>query len=169
HDQKRTTRIAVNREIQKLGQCFQGRGTRGEGRGENDFPPSSVWVISLPGPDKGVDDFIVNCGEHEFDQLFTEAADLDYWIYCKEYEITYPATKLNSRYLKLDFPEQGLVCIKSAKGTGKTENLIPLIQESMNIGRKVLVISHRIQLGRSICNRLGLVWVEDKQERQEDS
>ncbi|MFM6195463.1 MAG: plasmid replication protein, CyRepA1 family, partial [Planktothrix sp.] len=169
HDQKRTTRIAVNREIQKLGQCFQGRGARGEGRGENDFPPSSVWVVSLPGPDKGVDDFIVNQGEYQFDQLFAEATDLDYWIYRKDYEITYPATKLNSRYLKLNFPEQGLVCIKSGKGTGKTENLIPLIQESMDIGRKVLVISHRIQLGRSICNRLGLVWVEDKQERQEDS
>jgi len=169
HDQKRTTRIAVNREIQKLGQCFQGRGARGEGRGENDFPPSSVWVISLPGLDKGVDDFIVNHGEHQFDQLFTEATDLDYWIYHQEYSITYPSIKLNSRYLKLNFPEQGLVCIKSGKGTGKTENLIPLIQESMDIGRKVLVISHRIQLGRSICNRLGLVWVEDRQENPEDS
>ncbi|CAD5988387.1 putative protein SYNPCC7002_B0001 (plasmid) [Planktothrix tepida] len=169
HDQKRTARIAVNREIQKLGQCFQGQGARGEGRGDNDFPPSSVWVISLPGPDKGVDDFIVNCGEHQFDELFAEATDLDYWIYRKDYEITYPATKLNSRYLKLNFPEQGLVCIKSGKGTGKTENLIPLIQESMDIGRKVLVITHRIQLGRSICNRLGLVWVEDRQEHQEDS
>ena len=39
----------------------------------------------------------------------------------------------------------------------------------MDIGRKVLVISHRIQLGRSICKRLGLVWVEDRQEHQEDS
>lgn len=156
HDQKRTTRIAVNREIQKLGQCFKSLNC-------------PTWIITLPGPDKGVDDFIVNHGEHEFDQLFAEATDLEYWIYCKEYSITYPVIKLNSRYLKLNFPERGLVCIKSGKGTGKTENLIPLIEESMSIGRKVLVITHRIQLGRSICNRLGLVWVEDRQEHQEDS
>ncbi len=156
HDQKRSTRIAVNREIQKLGQCFKSLNC-------------PTWIISLPGPDKGVDDFIVNHGEHQFDELFAQVADLDYWTYRKDYEITYPVTKLNSRYLKLDFPEQGLVCIKSGKGTGKTENLIPLIQQSMDIGRKVLVLTHRIQLGRSICNRLGLVWVEDRQEHQEDA
>lgn len=156
HDQKRVTRIAVNREIQKLGQCFKSLNC-------------PTWIISLPGPDKGVDDFIVNQGVHQFDELFAEAADLEYWIYCKEYSITYHATKLNNRYLKLNFPEQGLVCIKSGKGTGKTENLIPLIEASMDIGRRVLVITHRIQLGRSICNRLGLVWVEDKQEHQEDA
>lgn len=156
HDQKRTTRMAVNREISKLGQCLKSLNC-------------PTWVITLPGPDKGVDDFIVHHGEHQFDELFTQATDLEYWIYCKEYSITYPVTKLNSRYLNLKFPEQGLVCIKSGKGTGKTENLIPLIQESMNIGRKVLVISHRIQLGRSICKRLGLVWVEDQKENPEDS
>ncbi|MCB8789028.1 DUF3854 domain-containing protein, partial [Planktothrix agardhii 1025] len=96
-----------------------------------------AWVITLPGPDKGVDDFIVHHGEHQFDELFTQATDLEYWNYQKEYSITYPVTKLNSRYLNLNFPEQGLVCIKSGKGTGKTENLIKLIQESMGIGRKV--------------------------------
>ncbi|MGL4501890.1 MAG: DUF3854 domain-containing protein, partial [Planktothrix sp.] len=168
HDQKRTTRIAVNREIQKLGQCLKAGNREWEigNREENSLP---VFVITLPGPDKGVDDFIVHHGEHQFDQLFTQATDLEYWNYQKEYSITYPVNKLNSRYLNLNFPEQGLVCIKSGKGTGKTENLIKLIQESMGIGRKVLVISHRIQLGRSICKRLGLVWVEDRQENPEDS
>ncbi|CAD5983611.1 putative protein SYNPCC7002_B0001 [Planktothrix rubescens] len=156
HDRKRTTQIAVNREISKLGQSFKPL-------------KCPAWVITLPGPDKGVDDFIVHHGEHQFDELFTQATDLEYWNYQKEYSITYPVTKLNSRYLNLNFPEQGLVCIKSGKGTGKTENLIKLIQESMGIGRKVLVISHRIQLGRSICKRLGLVWVEDQKENPEDS
>ncbi|HEY9864401.1 MAG TPA: DUF3854 domain-containing protein, partial [Candidatus Obscuribacterales bacterium] len=157
HDQKRTTRIAVNREISKLGQCLKA------GNREENPLPLPVFVITLPGPDKGVDDFLVHHGEHQFDELFAQATDLEYWNYQKEYSITYPVTKLNSRYLELQFPEQGLVCIKSGKGTGKTENLIKLIQESMGIGRKVLVISHRIQLGRSICKRLGLVWVEDRQ------
>nr|CUM62396.1 conserved protein of unknown function [Planktothrix agardhii] len=156
HDRKRTTQIAVNREISKLGQSFKPL-------------KCPAWVITLPGPDKGVDDFIVHHGEHQFDELFTQATDLEYWNYQKEYSITYPVTKLNSRYLNLNFPEQGLVCIKSGKGTGKTENLIKLIQESMGIGRKVLVISHRIQLGRSICKRLGLVWVEDQKENPYDS
>ncbi|WP_051340022.1 DUF3854 domain-containing protein [Planktothrix agardhii] len=156
HDRKRTTQIAVNREIQKLGQCLKSL-------------KCPAWVITLPGPDKGVDDFIVHHGEGQFDQLFIAATDSEYWNYCKEYSITYPVTKLNSRYLELQFPEQGLVCIKSGKGTGKTENLIPLIEGAMGIGRKVLVISHRIQLGRSICKRLGLVWVEDQKENPEDS
>ena len=156
HDRKRTTQIAVNREISKLGQCLKSLNC-------------PAWIISLPGPDKGVDDFIVHHGEGQFDQLFIAATDSEYWNYQKEYSITYPVTKLNSRYLELQFPEQGLVCIKSAKDTGKTENLIRLIEGAMGIGRKVLVISHRIQLGRSICKRLGLVWVEDQKENPEDS
>ncbi|WP_148292027.1 DUF3854 domain-containing protein, partial [Planktothrix prolifica] len=168
HDRKRTAQIAGNREISKLGQCL-----KAGNREKNSLPiphsPLPVFVITLPGPDKGVDDFIVHHGEHQFDELFTQATDLEYWNYQKEYSITYPVTKLNSRYLNLNFPEQGLVCIKSGKGTGKTENLIKLIQESMGIGRKVLVISHRIQLGRSICKRLGLVWVEDQKENPYDS
>jgi hypothetical protein len=122
-----------------------------------------VHVISLPGPEKGVDDFVVANGQENFDELYQSAQSLDYWQASRLWSLTHPpALTLNQRYLgALPFPESGLVAIKSPKGTGKTVALEPLIQAAIRQGRKVIVLTHRIQLGRAICDRLGLDWVEE--------
>ncbi len=124
-----------------------------------------VQVISLPGSEKGVDDFIVAQGADAFETAYQKAQSLDFWQAAQLWSLTYPANLvLNQRYLgTLSFPAAGLVAIKSPKGTGKTAALEPFINQASAVGRKVIVLTHRIQLGRAICQRLGLDWVEDRQ------
>ena len=54
-----------------------------------------------------------------------------------------------------------LVLLKSPKGTGKTELLIKTVQKAKASGRNIIYLTHRINLGREGCQRLGLRWVED--------
>ncbi|WP_316437093.1 plasmid replication protein, CyRepA1 family [Leptolyngbya sp. NK1-12] len=121
-----------------------------------------VQVITLPGPEKGVDDFVMAQGAEAFQQRYETALPLGIWQARQLWSLSHPAAlTLNQPYLQeIPYPQSGLVCIKSAKGTGKTTALQPLIQQASHSGRKVLVITHRIQLGRAICNSIGIDWIE---------
>lgn len=154
-DAKRETVLSVSREIAKLGELFSVSGCK-------------VYVITLPGPEKGVDDFVVAKGREAFDDLYKSAVDFEYWQARQSYRLTYKADlRLNQRYLEtLPFPASGLVAIKSAKNTGKTTALKPLIHQAMRSGRPILVITHRIQLGRNICSRIGVDWIEKLQQSE---
>ena len=123
----------------------------------------TVHVITLPGPEKGVDDFIVSQGVSTFEAIVQTALPLDRWSSQQLWALTYPvALQVNRRYLgDIPYPQSGLACIKSAKGTGKTTALQPLIHQATQTGRKVLVITHRIQLGRAICQSIGIDWIEE--------
>lgn len=123
----------------------------------------SVQVILLPGPQKGVDDLIVAQGYLPFEVLYHAALPIQFWLAAKLWALSYPPSlTLNTPYLSnLPYPESGLVCIKSAKGTGKTTALQSLIRRATRTGRKVLVITHRIQLGRAICESIGIDWIEE--------
>jgi hypothetical protein len=136
--------------ITKLGQLLQAAGC-------------SVTVASLPGPQKGIDDFGIAEGAAAVEALFATAVPLKLWQMRQVWKLTYPVQlRLSQPYLhNLPYPDSGLVAIKSPKGTGKTTALRPLIRQAVQQGRKVLVISHRIQLGRAICASLGIAWIED--------
>jgi hypothetical protein len=123
-----------------------------------------VKVITLPGPEKGVDDFVVTHGHHAFNKLYDSAIELEFWQASQLWSLTYtPSLVLDQPYLgELPYPETGLACIRSAKGTGKTTALRQLIQNAGD--RKVLVITHRIQLGKAICQSLGIDWIEEVQD-----
>ncbi|MBD1930143.1 DUF3854 domain-containing protein [Trichocoleus sp. FACHB-90] len=153
HDAKQKTVQNVNWEINKLGTQFIASGCK-------------ALVIQLPGPEKGVDDFVVARGKSAFNTLYQEAPDFSFWQAKQLYTLTYtPTLRLNQRYLEnVPFPKSGLVCIKSAKGTGKTSALEPLIASASRIGRRTLVITHRTQLGRAICAKLGIDWIEDMRQ-----
>ncbi|MEP0918448.1 DUF3854 domain-containing protein [Leptolyngbya sp. DQ-M1] len=128
-----------------------------------------VKVIALPGAEKGVDDFIVAHGHAAFAKLYESAVELEFWQASKLWSLTYtPSLTLNQPYLgDLPYPESGLACIKSAKGTGKTTALQGLIKTATvapgtaKAARKVLVITHRIQLGKAICQSIGIDWITD--------
>ncbi|NDJ17509.1 plasmid replication protein, CyRepA1 family [Myxacorys almedinensis] len=128
----------------------------------------AVKVITLPGPEKGVDDFVVARHSTDFSNLYDTAIELEFWQASRLWSLTHvPSMTLNQSFLgKLSYPESGLACIKSAKGTGKTTALEQLLQTAITQNRKVLVITHRIQLGKSICQSLGLGWLEELQESQ---
>lgn len=185
-DTKRQTIQNVNREIDKLGQCFTAAGCQ-------------VQVISLPGPEKGVDDFVVARGrgrqdnskfkiqsskldssppspslpfrgEDAFSGLYKAAQAFSFWQTRQSWQLTYKvALRLSQRYLgEMPYPELGLVCIKSPKGTGKTQALIKLVSDALSTGnRRVLVITHRIQLGRAICAALGVNYIDETKDSAE--
>ncbi|MDF0553197.1 plasmid replication protein, CyRepA1 family [Kamptonema sp. UHCC 0994] len=153
-DSKRQTIQNVNREIGKLGRLFAAANC-------------PVKVINLPGPEKGVDDFVVSKGEDAFSTLKNEAQGFQFWLDRESWLLTYPASlRLNSRYLgKLPYPESGLACIKAPKGTGKTQALTNLVSQALDTGdRRVLIITHRIQLGRAICASLGINYIDETRD-----
>lgn len=151
HDLKPSTVESVNLATRNLGKLLYQTGC-------------SVRVIQLPGPEKGVDDFVSAQGGSAFTHLYDSAIELDLWSSLKLWELTLkPSLTLNQRYLgDLSFPSSGFAFIKSNKGTGKTKSLQPLISDATRSGRRVLVITHRIQLGRAICNSIGIDWIEER-------
>ncbi|MCP6760776.1 MAG: DUF3854 domain-containing protein [Fischerella sp. CENA71] len=140
---------AVNNAISQLGFLFQTQNC-------------PVQVIELPGSEKGVDEFIVAKGANAFDKIYRQSVDLEnYLAQTKPHtELTIPpALTLNNRYLgEIPFPTSGLVGIKSAKGTGKTTALQTVVQQAKNRNQPVLLITHRIQLGRFLCEKIGINW-----------
>jgi Domain of unknown function (DUF3854) len=121
-----------------------------------------VKVIRLPGLEKGVDEFIVAQGADAFHTIYQSSIDLEtHLAKTKPHtELTYPpALILNQRYLgQLPFPKSGLIGVKSAKGTGKTTALETLVKQAKNQGQPILLITHRIQLGKFLCDKIGINW-----------
>lgn len=124
-----------------------------------------VKIIDLPaGGEKGVDDFIAAKGRSAFDALYNTAKSLQQWQVKLYTMLTYPpAVALNQRFLGQVFvPENAkLVVIKAPKGTGKTEFLTGEVAKAHDRGQKVLVLTHRIQLGEALCNRFGIDYVTE--------
>ena len=121
-----------------------------------------VKVIDLPSPTKGVDDFIFAQGEEEFETLYEKADTLEMWQVKLFTLLTYkPAISLEQKYLgQISVPEsEKLIILQSAKGTGKTEWLTNEVAKAHEQNRRVLIITHRIQLGEALCERFGVNYV----------
>jgi Domain of unknown function (DUF3854) len=141
---------AVDNAIAQLGHLLE----------ENNCP---VKVIRLPGLEKGVDDFIVAQSAAAFQAVYQASVDLETDLAKTKphTELTYlPALTLDQRYLgKIPFPQSGLIGIKSAKGTGKTTALETLVQQAKTRNQPILLITHRIQLGRFLSEKIGVNWL----------
>jgi Domain of unknown function (DUF3854) len=140
---------AVNNAISQLGCLFQQKNC-------------SVKVVELPGVEKGVDEFIVAKGATAFDKIYCQSVDLEiYLAQTKPHtELTIPATlTINRPYIgEIPFPKSGLVGVKSAKGTGKTTALQAVVKQAKSRNQPVLLITHRIILGRFLCEKIGIQW-----------
>ncbi|QLE45526.1 DUF3854 domain-containing protein (plasmid) [Nostoc sp. C052] len=125
----------------------------------------SLRVIDLPlGAEKGVDDFIYALGKEAFDALYNTAVALELWEIKLFTLLTYPPViALNQRFLgQLLVPEgEKLIILKAPKGTGKTEWLATEVAKAHDQERRVLIITHRIQLGEALCNRFGVNYVTE--------
>jgi hypothetical protein len=127
-------------------------------------------IAQLPGPQKGIDDFAAVGGD--VDTVISAAKSIDeiqkqFFLWLgkenkkKAWALTHPsAWECNQRYLDIPY-HSGLVGVKSPKGTGKTYDLIKLIAQTHAQGRKVLLLTHRIVLGRAICKAVGIPWIEE--------
>jgi hypothetical protein len=162
----------INLAISRLGylipRCVVAEDAALAAIGETVAEVSTVKVVTLPGPEKGVDDFIVAHGVVEFDGLVSQAQAFGNWQAARAWELTYePNETISQAYLdSANYPTSGFVCIKSPKGTGKTTALRSFLNEHGK-NRKVLVLTHRIQLGRSICQSLGLPWISQIKDAPE--
>jgi Domain of unknown function (DUF3854)/Origin of replication binding protein len=140
---------AVSNAISQIGLLLQQKG-------------ANVHVIQLPGVEKGVDDFLVAKGAIAFEKLYSQSLDLEVYLgQIKPHHLLSipPTIKVNQRYLRdINFPNQGLVAVKSAKGTGKTTALQKVVQEAKIKNKPVLLITHRIQLGKFLCEKIGIRW-----------
>src|SRR4028118_2112735 len=129
-----------------------------------------AFIAQLPGPEKGIDDFAAVGGD--VDAVISAAKSIDeiqkqFFLWLgkenkkKAWALTHPvAWECNQRYLSIPY-HSGLIGVKSPKGTGKTYDLIKLIAQTHAQGRKVLLLTHRVVLGRAICEAVGIPWIEE--------
>lgn len=122
-----------------------------------------------PAQGKGVDDLMVNQGRGSWDQAYEQALSLEQWLVHTYRSLTYRAqVVVNQRYLgALSIPDSArLICLKAPKGTGKTEAMIALVQDAIERGQRVLILTHRIQLGQALCDRFGINYVTEIRDSQ---
>ncbi|MFM6772331.1 MAG: plasmid replication protein, CyRepA1 family [Microcystis panniformis] len=114
--------------------------------------------------EKGIDDVLVKHGMDAVIKIIANSLTLNQFLVYKFNCLTYKvAVNLNQKYLgDIDIPELiKYLFIKSPKGTGKTESLIKIVDLYNQFGISVIVLTHRVQLGEAICNRLGLPFVTE--------
>ena len=158
-DSQPKTIKAVNAAIKKTGYLLQKAGCQVK---------VVVWDGKLG---KGVDDLIANEGKSYFTKVYDDALDLETWKAKSWTELTYSFDlEVNSRYLpELDIsPQHKIVGIKSAKGTGKTQLLTEVVTRAIADKQKVLVIGHRVQLVKELCQRFGLNYVTEGDRTKSD-
>jgi len=150
-DTKPQTVATVNLAIKKTAQLL-----RNEGK-------SHVLVITWNAPQKGVDDLIIAQGVTAFEQAYSNALTLEQWSWItrKQASLKIPAfVQINIADLStigLELPHTGIIAICSGKGTGKTK----LIAQNAAKDERMLCLTHRIFLGRSLAQRLGYTWRSD--------
>ncbi len=157
-DAKPNTIKAVNAAIKKIGYLFQ----------QLDCEVKVVTWDSQLG--KGVDDLIINQGQESFDRVYENALSLEIWKAKTWTQLTYaPEVVVNSPYLlNIDVePKNKLIGIKSPKGTGKTKLLENFVSQALEKSQKILVIGHRVQLVKALCQRFGLPYVTQVRDDRE--
>lgn len=115
---------------------------------------------------KGCDDLIVAKGDKHFIACYEKALPFEDWMADGLWELSYkPALRLDSstKYLGnfMPPPNAKLICLKAPKGSGKTEWLVKVCADAQSRGQKVVVITHRTQLGEALCKRFGIDYVSE--------
>lgn len=162
-DKKRTTRENVGKAIAITGKLFSQA---------NCEVSVTEWDSKLG---KGIDDVLVGHGEDRVNQILKNADSLDIWKVKQYAKLTYPAdVTVNRQYLtekngnNFTIPNElippkscQLLLIKGLKGGGKTELLRGYAAPFLSDGRRVLQITHRVQLGQNSADRIGIPYVTE--------
>ncbi len=123
----------------------------------------TVEVVLLPGPEKGVDDFVLAQGSQAFHTLVP--LHFNCWHTRTYSQLTYePSLELNQDKLgafSILGNQPKLIGVKSPKGSGKTEMLVSIAEEAAARGQRVLLISHRVQLAQEICARINIPYITE--------
>jgi hypothetical protein len=144
-DSKPKTIENVRKAIEKTGKLLGYKGCK-------------VSVALWSSDHKGIDDFIAATGEDALDQVFSERISLDHFKIENFSKIKADLT-INERYItkSLEVPESAkIIGIKAPKGSGKTEWIAAKITPALAKGDRVLVLTHRVQLGLELSRRFGV-------------
>jgi len=144
-DTKPKTVKNVRRAIEKTGKLLGYKGCK-----VSVSRWSSYW--------KGIDDFIASQGEVELDRVYQERISLDAYK-IENFSAITPDLTINEKYIpqSLEVPTSAkIIGIKAPKGTGKTEWVAAKIAPLLAKGDRVLVITHRVQLGLELSRRFGV-------------
>jgi Domain of unknown function (DUF3854) len=160
-DTKRTTIRDVNHALAKTAKLLTLRGCEVK---------VLAWLSAFG---KGIDDVVAACGRDKFDEIYCNALSLEEWNTRQLKRLTYtPDLSLNQRYLgEITIPaNKQLIALHSPKNTGKTFFFQWVTDPVIRSGeKKVLVITHRVQLGTQITERLGLPFVTEVKESGQGS
>lgn len=129
---------------------------------------------------KGIDDVFVQCGEEKIDDLSSNAINFFEWKVKILKELSYiPDLSLDQRYLtryndqgklELDFKINkpwNVLYLKSPKNSSKSRAIELILNPIIKSGsRKVLLLTHRIQLGRILCDLFGIKYISEKSENE---
>ena len=124
-----------------------------------------VHIIQWNGADgKGCDDLIVNRGAEAFQMAYDRALPLEEWKIEQflRRQLTHDAAQIvhaaDLSTVSLEhLPQDGIWAIASPKGTGKTKFIAANLPED----GKVALATHRVCLGRNLCQRLNIHWRND--------
>jgi hypothetical protein len=157
-DEKRSTRQNNRKALWHTGKLLKERGCH-------------VRIVAWEPQIKGADDLIVAKGAKHFTACYQKALAFEDWMADGLRELNYkPDLRLDSRTKYIgEFaspPNAKLICLKSPKGSGKTEWLVKVCANAQNRGQKVLVLTHRTQLGKALCERFGIDYVEELGESE---
>ena len=162
-DTKPKTIASVRKAILTTGKLLQQKGCK-------------VSVVTWSYPEKGIDDLMAARGAECFHALYHDRISLEEFELLELLDLSpYVNLRVNQRYLTLDGetalvsfpslvsppPDAQIIGIKSAKGTGKTEWLTRIVEGAVTNGQRVLVLSHRVQLGQALCVRFGIDYVSE--------
>jgi hypothetical protein len=157
-DEKRQTRRANRKALWCTAKLLKDKGC-------------NPFIISWEPWIKGADDLIVVRGGNRFVECYLKALSFDDWSADGLRELTYkPALRdvSGSQYLADFAPPPGakLICLKAPKNSGKTEWLVKVCVQAQRNGQKVLILTHRTQLGIALCNRFGIDYIEELKESE---
>jgi hypothetical protein len=154
-DEKESTRVKVRGATLRLGKALLKSGA------------TLVQVAEWDNTDgKGIDDLIAK-NPLKFHQVVASAKDFKQWSrHNYDLKSLDRVEVIDSHWLpELTSPEEAnLLCIKARKGGGKTTQLAVLAQKAMNRGQRVLIITHRVSLGKELCRRFGVAHVQHLQD-----
>jgi hypothetical protein len=144
-DSKPKTIENVRRAIEKTGKLLTYKGCK-------------VSVARWDKSYKGIDDFIASQGEDELDRVYQERISLDQYK-IENFSALTPDLTINERYISqsLEIPDTAkIIGVKAPKGSGKTEWIAAKVEPLLAKGDRVLVITHRVQLGLELSSRFGV-------------
>ncbi|MGG6284559.1 plasmid replication protein, CyRepA1 family [Leptolyngbya sp. AN03gr2] len=153
-DEKQKTRITVSKATFKLVKLLEAQGAKCR---------IAEWHHA---EGKGIDDVMVQQGWKRVEEIIGTAPETDVaklTLYFDRWKLLRkPNVKVNAKYLPdIAFPQAGAIFLKSPKGTGKSYQLANIVKEAIDKDRRVLNITHRINLGKALCQDMGLPWIDD--------